>query len=129
MDEVIRLAVVLAAVGTAEPPLPSATAEPPPTVTAQLAALTRSRSAAWPGEDRFRHAAMSWAVTSFTYAAARAAERDGGTALVIGVSASAIAGLGKELMDRREGGPFSAGDLLADVVGTGLAFLVLREVQ
>ena len=121
MDEVIRIAALLATLGAAE--------SPPPVPTLATPAPTHIQPAAWPGEDRFRHVAMSWAVTSFTYAAARAAERDTDTALVIAVSASAAAGLGKELMDRREGGPFSAGDLLADVVGTGLAYLFLREVH
>lgn len=108
MDDIIRIAAMVAAMSAAEP-------EPAPP--------------AWPGEDRFRHVAMSWAVTSFTFAAARAAQSDNDTALAIALPVSAAVGIGKELVDRRDGGAFSAGDLVADVVGMGLAYFILREVH
>lgn len=143
MDDVIRIAAMLAALGTAEPqtrattpqlapPAAATMRQPVPSVRApmrDLAPRPVAERAAWPGEDRFRHVAMSWAVTSFAFAAARSSQQDTGTALAIALPVSAASGLAKELADRRRGGAFSAGDLLADAAGIGLAWLVLREVH
>lgn len=83
----------------------------------------------WTGEDKFRHAAASWAAMVFTYAAARAVHDDSDTAFAVALPVTAAAGIGKEIVDRRRGGPFSFRDLAADALGAGAAWLFLREVR
>ena len=117
MDELIRIAAITML--TMSPPHAGpAQIEPEP-----------APAVAWPGEDKFRHAAMSWATMAFTYAAARSADVDDGTALAIGAAVTAAAGIGKEVVDVRRGGPFSVGDLIADAVGIAAAWVVLREIH
>ncbi|HEX6308427.1 MAG TPA: hypothetical protein VFZ69_09585 [Longimicrobiales bacterium] len=113
---------------TSDVPCATAACVPAPQLAAH-APQSRTAPAAWPGEDKFRHVAMSWATMAFTYAAARAAEQDSDTALAIALPVTAAAGIGKEIADRRGGGPFSFGDLVADAIGTGIGWLFLREVR
>lgn len=84
---------------------------------------------AWLGSDKFTHIAMSFATTSFAFAAASALADDAGDALVIAVPIGAVAGVGKEILDRRRGGVFSLKDLAADAIGVAVAWLMLREVN
>ena len=90
---------------------------------------TELQADSWTGEDKFRHAAASWAAMVFTYAAARAVHDDSDTALAVAVPVTAAAGIAKEIVDRRRGGPFSFRDLAADALGAGAAWLFLREVR
>lgn len=84
---------------------------------------------AWTSEDKFRHAAASWAAMVFTYAAARAIEEDTDAALTIALPVTASFGIAKEIVDRRNGGPFSFRDLTADAIGAAVAWIFLREVR
>lgn len=84
---------------------------------------------AWLGSDKFRHVGMSWAVTAFGFATARAAGADTDASLRIAVPVAAVVGIGKEIHDRRRGGIFSARDLVADAVGIAAAFFLLGEVR
>jgi uncharacterized protein YfiM (DUF2279 family) len=84
---------------------------------------------AWFGTDKLQHFWMSYATTAFTFAAARAAGLDARAGLAVAVPAAAAAGVGKELLDRKRGGPFSVKDLVADALGVGAAYFLLREVR
>jgi uncharacterized protein YfiM (DUF2279 family) len=83
----------------------------------------------WFGSDKFRHFLLSYAVTSFTFASLRSGGLHGDDALAGGMAAAAVAGLGKEVHDRRRGGLFSGRDLVADGVGIMTAYFLLREVR
>ncbi|MBR9988714.1 MAG: hypothetical protein KFH98_03105, partial [Gemmatimonadetes bacterium] len=83
----------------------------------------------WTGEDKFRHAAASWAAMVFTYGVVRAVDDDPDTALAIALPVTAVIGIAKEVSDHRRGGPFSFRDLAADALGAGAAWLFLREVR
>ena len=79
--------------------------------------------------DKVQHFAMSYAVASFSYAAARAFGVDGDVALYSSAGAVSVAGLGKELYDRRRGSAFSLTDLVADALGGIAAYAVLSQVR
>lgn len=79
----------------------------------------------WWGADKLRHFLVSAFVQSMTYSAARAARLDHAPAIATASAASAVAGIGKELRDRRAGGPFSARDLVWDAAGAGAATVLL----
>jgi putative lipoprotein len=83
----------------------------------------------WLGSDKFRHFLLSYAVTAFTFASLRSGGLRGDDALAGGMAAAAVAGLGKEVYDRRSGGLFSGRDLVADGVGVMTAYFLLREVR
>jgi uncharacterized protein YfiM (DUF2279 family) len=77
---------------------------------------TRPRDA-WIAEDKLKHGFMSLAVVGFTQAAARTAGFDRSTTVTMGVAVGAMAGLGKEWYDRKQGRPFSYRDLIWDSIG------------
>jgi uncharacterized protein YfiM (DUF2279 family) len=83
----------------------------------------------WLGSDKFRHFLLSYAVTAFTFASLRSGGLRANDALAGGMTAAAMAGLGKEVHDRRRGGLFSGRDLVADGVGIMTAYFLLREVR
>jgi uncharacterized protein YfiM (DUF2279 family) len=83
----------------------------------------------WLGSDKFQHALLSFAATSFTFAALRSLGMDNRAALPTAMMAAGGAGVGKELHDRRGGGAFSGRDLVADGIGIMTAFFLLREVR
>lgn len=83
----------------------------------------------WLGSDKPRHFWMSYATTVFSFAAVTAAGEDGDTALRVAVPVGAVAGIGKEIYDRRRGEHFSVRDLVADALGIAAAYFVLREVR
>jgi uncharacterized protein YfiM (DUF2279 family) len=83
----------------------------------------------WLSEDKFRHAAASWAAMVFSYAAARAVHDDSDTAFAVALPVTAGLGIAKEVADRRRGGPFSFRDLAADALGAGAAWFFLREMR
>jgi uncharacterized protein YfiM (DUF2279 family) len=84
---------------------------------------------AWLGSDKFRHFWMSYATAAFTFAGVRAAGRDADTALWVAVPVTVAVGIGKEIHDRHSGGVFSVRDLVADGLGLGAAWFLLREVR
>ena len=111
MDELVRTAALI--VTLMQPPaLPQ---EPKPDT--------------WFGSDKGRHFWMSYATTAFTFAAARAAGTDSEPALTIAIPVAAVAGIGKEVYDRRRGERFSVRDLVADALGVAAAYFLLREVR
>lgn len=98
-------------------------------VSPRLTLDVQSPSDPWTSEDKFRHAAASWAAMVFTFAAVRSVHDEPDTALAIAVPVTAAFGIAKEIVDRRHGGPFSFRDLAADALGAGAAWLFLREVH
>jgi putative lipoprotein len=94
-----------------------------------MAVRQRARADAWLGPDKFRHFWMSYAATAAGFAAARAADQDHDAALAVGITLSALAGIGKEIADRRSYGLFSVRDVVADALGIGAAYFLLREVH
>ena len=83
----------------------------------------------WWGADKLRHFFMSAFVQSVTYSAARAARIDHTPAIATASATSAIVGVGKELRDRRVGGPFSARDLVWDAAGAGAVTVLLARTH
>jgi len=122
VPELIRIGVLLA--GLAGVPSDPAPAAALPAVVADVPAADP-----WLGADKFRHLGMSFAATTFTFAAARAAGAEAGVALQLSVPVSAAAGVGKEIHDRRRGGVFSLRDLAANAMGIAAAYFLLREVR
>lgn len=70
--------------------------------------------------DRLRHASLSFSVGLGAGLASRSATAAFGVGMGLGV--------GKEMLDRKGTG-FDTGDLLADAVGAGLAFLAIRALD
>lgn len=83
---------------------------------------------AWFGDDKFRHFAVSFAATAFTFAAARSAGADD-AALPAAITVAAAAGVGKELYDRRSGRIFSTRDLVWDALGVLAGYAFLRNID
>jgi uncharacterized protein YfiM (DUF2279 family) len=82
----------------------------------------------WLGEDKFRHFAMSYAITAFAYAGTRTVlDRDAG--ISIAIAAGSAAGLLKEFRDRSVGQPFSLRDLVWDAAGVALACVLVRQTR
>ena len=80
---------------------------------------------AWFGPDKLQHFFSSAFVQSMAYGGLRRAGAGQGSALAGASVASAIAGVGKELHDRRVKGEFSLRDLTWDAAGAGAATVLL----
>jgi uncharacterized protein YfiM (DUF2279 family) len=76
---------------------------------------------AWLGADKFKHAAMSYAITAYTFAATDSEPA--------AVASAAIAGILKEIYDRRRGSLFSVRDLMWDAAGVALAYAVVKQTR
>ena len=83
----------------------------------------------WFAEDKMRHLAMAFATTGFSQAGARAAGATPDAATAIGVAASIVASLGKEVFDRKAGGHFSVRDLVWDAAGIVLGVVMVRNAR
>jgi uncharacterized protein YfiM (DUF2279 family) len=83
----------------------------------------------WFSQDKSRHAAMSFATAGFTYAGGRTIGLDHDTALPAALGVATLAGIGKEISDRRKGRRASYRDLVWDAVGIGASMLLLRSVR
>jgi putative lipoprotein len=83
----------------------------------------------WFGEDKQRHFAMAFFITTFGHAAARSAGFESSGATVLGAAGSAAASLGKEVFDRRAGGRFSVRDLVWDAAGIAAGVLLVRGAR
>lgn len=83
----------------------------------------------WFGVDKLKHFVVSALAQSVTFSGLQyaGASRDAalGGSLAVGVTL----GLGRELHDRRAGGPFSVRDLVWDGAGLGAATLLLRHAE
>jgi uncharacterized protein YfiM (DUF2279 family) len=79
----------------------------------------------WFGPDKLQHFFLSAFVQSATYGGLRRAGAEQGSALGGASLVTAVAGVGKELYDRRVKGEFSLRDLAWDAAGAGSASLLL----
>jgi uncharacterized protein YfiM (DUF2279 family) len=79
----------------------------------------------WFGPDKLQHFFTSAFVQSVGYGMLRRAGADQGPAITGASVATAIAGVGKEVYDRRTKGDFSVRDLAWDAAGAGSASLLL----
>jgi uncharacterized protein YfiM (DUF2279 family) len=91
----------------------------------EVVAAPKERDA-WFGADKFKHFAMSYAVTAFAFAGARSLFDDD-PSLALAVAAGSTAGLLKEVYDRRHGKPFSGRDLVWDAAGVAVGFVMMRQ--
>ena len=83
------------------------------------------RSDSWFGPDKLQHFFTSAFVQSFGYGVLRRAGADNGPALAGASTLTAVAGVGKEVYDRRVRGEFSVRDLAWDAAGAGSASVLL----
>ena len=83
----------------------------------------------WFGADKVKHFLTSAFVQSAAYATFQAAGAERGAALAGASVVTLSAGVGKEWLDRRRGGPFSGRDLAWDTAGAGAATLLLVRTQ
>lgn len=84
---------------------------------------------AWFGADKVKHFFMSAFVQSAAFSAARAAGASNSTAQVSGAFATAVAGIGREVHDRRRGKVFSVKDLAWDAAGGVAAAALLKRTR
>ena len=83
----------------------------------------------WFGRDKLKHFLVSAFAQSASYATLQAAGADRRTALAGATAFTLSLGVGKEVLDRRRGGPFSGRDLTWDAAGAGAATLLLLHTQ
>lgn len=89
---------------------------------AALRVVPEASADRWLAEDKARHFTLSFAAASMTYGAARAMGVEGGTALAVAGGTALVAGVWKELRDRRiEGETASWKDLVWDALGISAA--------
>jgi len=98
---------------------------PPTPAPRQLAA----RADRWLGRDKVKHFLTSAFVQSVAYASLQAAGAQRRPAPAGASVATMGAGVAKEVVDRRRGGPFSVRDLTWDAAGAGAATLLLVRTQ
>ena len=122
MNELAQAALAWAVVACS----PATACDTPHSFTAREAHVTAQDP--WLGSDKFTHAGVSWAATTFAFGTARAAGLDTDDALLVAAPGALALGVAKELVDSRRTF-FSVRDLVADAVGTAAAFFFLREVR
>jgi putative lipoprotein len=83
----------------------------------------------WFGPDKVKHFFVSALVQSVGFSAARAAGLDRQGSQAVGAGAVAVAGVWKEVRDRREGGRFSTSDLVWDAAGSASAAALLNGTR
>jgi len=84
----------------------------------------------WFGTDKVKHFFLSAFVQSLSYSVMQVTTRGSRSSLLLSASAaSAAAGIGKELHDRRVKGQFSVRDLAWDAAGIGTASLMLTRTR
>jgi uncharacterized protein YfiM (DUF2279 family) len=76
---------------------------------------------AWVGQDKFQHAGMSYAITSFAFAGT---SNEGAA-----IASASVIGILKEVYDRKNGRPFSIKDLLWDAAGIALGYVVIKQTR
>lgn len=76
---------------------------------------------AWLGADKFKHAGMSYAITAFSFAATDSEQA--------AIASGAVAGILKEILDRRRGALFSVRDLIWDAAGIALGYAVIKQTR
>lgn len=125
MNGIIATAVTVAQLVAAPP----ADAPSPRALLADRPPIVQPAPDAWLGRDKFQHFWVSYAATTFAFAAATGAGVDADDALLVAVPAAMVAGIGKEVFDRRQGRIFSLRDLVADALGTIAAAAVLAQIR
>ena len=100
------------------------------------ALLTPTRAAAqvpvdnWFGADKVKHFMFTALIQSFAYSVTQVTTKAPRSSLLLSASvASAAAGIGKEMYDRRSYGHFSVRDLAWDAAGAGTASLMLARTR
>jgi uncharacterized protein YfiM (DUF2279 family) len=83
----------------------------------------------WFGTDKLQHFALSYAITSFTFAGVQAAGAEGDARLHLAAGVALLAGLGKEVADSRRNWGFSVKDLIYDALGIAAAWVVLERAR
>ena len=83
----------------------------------------------WFAGDKLQHFFSSAFVQSMSYGTLRTTGLGHGAALAGATTASAVAGVGKEVHDLRTKGEFSFRDLTWDVAGAGAATVLLVRTQ
>jgi len=81
----------------------------------------------WFGPDKLQHFFTSAFVQSAGYGLLRRAGAENGSAMAGASVVTAIAGVGKEIHDRRVRGEFSVRDLVWDAAGAGSASVLLAR--
>jgi uncharacterized protein YfiM (DUF2279 family) len=88
----------------------------------------QARQDKWFALDKWQHFVASSVVQAVGYGFA-SGKNDHAASLRIGATAAAVVGVGKELRDRRKGGPFSLRDIVWDAAGAGTAAAALHAVR
>jgi len=84
----------------------------------------------WVAWDKAKHLLVSASLVGFGYHIFKYdLERSHQNSICFGLSLSLSAGLIKEYMDSKRGGKASYKDVAADLVGIGIALLVIRGTQ
>jgi len=84
----------------------------------------------WIGADKVKHFFTSALIQSLAYSVTQVTTKGPRSSLLLSASvASAAAGIGKEMYDRRSYGHFSVRDLAWDAVGAGTASLMLARTR
>lgn len=103
-----------------------------------LAALLLASSAAgaqarapdrWFGADKVKHLLMTGFVYGATHAGLQFVRADGRTVTTGAFAGAALAAVGKEVFDRRRGGPFSVRDLVWDAAGGSASALLMKHTR
>lgn len=82
----------------------------------------------WLAEDKGRHFAMSFAVTGMGYGAARLATSPT-AARSAAAGVAVLLGIGKEIVDARQGRTFSLKDLAWDAAGVALGYIFVQRIE
>ncbi|MGK7313593.1 MAG: hypothetical protein ACN0LA_15370 [Candidatus Longimicrobiales bacterium M2_2A_002] len=110
------------------PALPTADVAAAYTSAATASATVASRGDRWIAEDKVRHFALSFAATSMAYGGARLG-LDPGPGRRAAAGLALLLGVGKELVDLRNGGRFSLKDLAWDAAGVALGSLLAQQIR
>lgn len=98
-------------------------------VTAVVVAATLAWPPGWLGSDKLKHFFLSAFVQGTLTSSARAAGAGRASSVTAGAAGAAVAGLLKEVRDRRAGRSFSASDLVWDAGGAAAMAALLRRAR
>jgi putative lipoprotein len=92
------------------------------------AALQRQSSDQWLGEDKLKHFAFSYLITAGSAGAARNITGHD-ESVIAGAALGVIAGVGKEILDRKSNGSSSFRDLLWDLAGVSVGVIIMQQAR
>lgn len=107
---------------------PADTVGPRRTVVWHVSASEEHTADSWLGEDKFKHFAMSFGITSFAFVGARLITDRAGS-IAVGIGTGVVAGVMKEVFDRRHQRSLSGRDLTWDALGVALGYVVIRQTN